>query len=144
MTTKNMAIVSLVCGIVGIVGSFIPYVSYIAPLCAIAGIVFGALALKNVKAGNCEGNEKGLATAGLVLGIVSTAVSVLMFACAIVRLRYLRCMCSSFHPCCRCKQLISVNRALKPCPLWAGLFSFVLLVILEVTCSLVFTYSINI
>lgn len=75
MTTKNMAIVSLVCGIVG---SFIPYVSYIAPLCAIAGIVFGALALKNVKAGNCEGNEKGL-----VLGIVSTAVSVLMFACAI-------------------------------------------------------------
>lgn len=77
MTTKNMAIVSLVCGIVGIVGSFV------APLCAIAGIVFGALALKNVKAGNCEGNEKGLATAGLVLGIVSTAVSVLMFACAI-------------------------------------------------------------
>lgn len=60
MTTKNMAIVSLVCGIVGIVGSFIPYVSYVAPLCAIAGIVFGALALKNVKAGNCEGNEKGL------------------------------------------------------------------------------------
>ena len=66
MTTKNMAIVSLVCGIVGIVGSFIPYVSYVAPLCAIAGIVFGALALKNIKAGNCEGNEKGLATAGLV------------------------------------------------------------------------------
>ena len=63
MTTKNMAIVSLVCGIVG--------------------IVVGALALKNIKAGNCEGNEKGLATAGLVLGIVSTAVSVLMFACAI-------------------------------------------------------------
>lgn len=139
MTTKNMAIVSLVCGIVGIVGSFIPYVSYVAPLCAIAGIVFGALALKNIKAGNCEGNEKGLATAGLVLGIVSTAVSVLMFAW-----RYLRCMCSSFYPRCRCKRLISVNRALKPCPLWAGLFSFVLLVILEVTCSLVFTYSINI
>ena len=139
MTTKNMAIVSLVCGIVGIVGSFIPYVSYVAPLCAIAGIVFGALALKNVKAGNCEGNEKGLATAGLVLGIVSTAVSVL-----IVRLRYLRYMCSSFPYRCCFKQLISVNRALKPCPLWAGLFSFVLLVILEVTCSLVFTYSINI
>lgn len=135
MTTKNMAIVSLVCGIVGIVGSFIPYVSYVAPLCAIAGIVFGALALKNVKAGNCEGNEKGLATAGLVLGIVSTAY---------VRLRYLRYMCSSFPHRCRFKQLISVNRALKPCPLWAGLFSFVLLVILEVTCSLVFTYSINI
>ena len=138
MTTKNMAIVSLVCGIVGIVGSFIPYVSYVAPLCAIAGIVFGALALKNIKAGNCEGNEKGLATAGLVLGIVSTAVSVLMFACAICA------VCAAASILCRCKRLISVNRALKPCPLWAGLFSFVLLVILEVTCSLVFTYSINI
>jgi len=83
MTTKNMAIVSLVCGIVGIVGSFIPYVTYIAPLCAIAGIVFGALALKNIKAGNCEGNEKGLATAGLVLGIVATAVSIIVVICTI-------------------------------------------------------------
>lgn len=86
MTTKNMAIVSLVCGIVGIVGSFIPYVGYIAPLAAIAGIVFGALALKKIKAGECEGNEKGLATAGLVLGIVSTAFSVLMVACTICTL----------------------------------------------------------
>lgn len=86
MTTKNMAIVSLVCGIVGIAGSFIPYVGYVAPLAAIAGIVFGALALKNIKAGNCEGNEKGLATAGLVLGIVSTAFSVLMVACTICTL----------------------------------------------------------
>lgn len=139
MTTKNMAIVSLVCGIVGIVGSFIPYVSYIAPLCAIAGIVFGALALKNVKAGNCEGNEKGLANRRSC-----TRYRFYRCFCSYVRLRYLRCMCSSFHSRCRCKQLISVNRALKPCPLWAGLFSFVLLVILEVTCFLVFTYSINI
>lgn len=60
MTTKNMAIVSLVCGIVGIVGSFIPYVSYIAPLCAIAGIVFGALALKNVKAATARVTRRGL------------------------------------------------------------------------------------
>lgn len=87
MTVKNMSIISLVCGIVGIVGAFIPYVSYIAPLAAIAGIVFGALALKKVKEGGAtEGNEKGLATAGLVLGIVSTAFSVIMFACAVCAL----------------------------------------------------------
>lgn len=139
MTTKNMAIVSLVCGIVGIVGSFIPYVSYVAPLCAIAGIVFGALALKNVKAGNCEGNEKGACNRRSC-----TRYRFYRCFCSYVRLRYLRYMCSSFPHRCRCKQLISVNRALKPCPLWAGLFSFVSLVILEVTCSLVFTYSINI
>ena len=85
MTAKNMGIVSLVCGIVGIVGSFIPGVVYVAPLCAIAGIVFGALSLKNIKAtGNADG--KGLAVGGLVCGIVSTALSVLMLACALCAL----------------------------------------------------------
>ena len=88
MTPKNMAIVSLVCGIVGIaggmLGSVIPFISYIMPLCSIAGIVFGALALKNVKAGNCEGNEKGLATAGLVLGIVALALDVVAIICVAV------------------------------------------------------------
>ncbi|MCH5204522.1 MAG: DUF4190 domain-containing protein [Oscillospiraceae bacterium] len=82
MNSKNMSITALVCGIVGIVGAFIPYVSYIAPLAAIAGIVFGALALKKFKEGD-ESGTKGLAIAGLVLGIVSTAFSLLMWACAI-------------------------------------------------------------
>lgn len=85
MTTKNMSIIALVCGIVGIVGSFIPGVVYVAPLCAIAGIVFGAIALKKIKeSGNDEG--KGLAVGGLVCGIVSTALSILMFACALCAL----------------------------------------------------------
>lgn len=82
MTVKNMAVAALVCGIVGIVGSFIPYVSYVAPLCAIAGIVFGALALKRIKAGE-EPENKGLAIGGLVCGIVSTAISVLSVLCVI-------------------------------------------------------------
>lgn len=82
MTVKNMSIVALVCGIVGIVGSFIPVIQYIAPLCAIAGIVFGALALKRIKAGE-EVESKGLAMAGMICGIVSTAVSVLAVVCVI-------------------------------------------------------------
>lgn len=82
MTVKNMAIAALVCGIVGIVGSFIPYVSYVAPLCAIAGIVFGALALKRIKAGE-EPESKGLAIGGLVCGIVATAESVIAVLCVI-------------------------------------------------------------
>lgn len=82
MTVKNMSIVALVCGIVGIVGSFIPGIKYIAPLCAIAGIVFGALALKRIKAGE-EVESKGLALGGMICGIVSTAFSVLMWICAI-------------------------------------------------------------
>lgn len=82
MTVKNMAIAALVCGIVGIVGSFIPYVGYVAPLCAIAGIVFGALALKRIKAGE-EPESKGLAIGGLVCGIVATAESVIAVLCVI-------------------------------------------------------------
>lgn len=82
MTVKNMSITALVCGIVGIAGSFIPYVQYIAPLAAIAGIVFGAIALNRIKKGE-EPDSKTLALVGFILGIVSTAVSVLAFACVI-------------------------------------------------------------
>lgn len=83
MTAKNMGIISLVCGIVGLVGGFlmsIPVIQFLVPLCPIAGIVFGALALKNIKAtGNADG--KGLAVAGFVLGIIAVALDVLMLIC---------------------------------------------------------------
>lgn len=85
MTAKNMGIISLVCGIIGLVGGFlmsIPVVQWLVPLCPIAGIVFGALALKNIKAtGNADG--KGLATAGLVLGIIAVALDVIVLICTI-------------------------------------------------------------
>ena len=82
MTAKNMSITALVCGIVGIVGSFIPYVGYVATLAAIAGIVFGALSLNRIKQGE-DTDSKTLAMVGFILGIVSTAFSVLMVACAL-------------------------------------------------------------
>ena len=44
----------------------------------IVGIVFGALGMKEAKA---TGTGKGLAVAGLVCGIVGTAVCAIMFAC---------------------------------------------------------------
>jgi hypothetical protein len=62
-----MAVAALVCGIIGIVLGWYPGVNYIALILAILGIVFGALALKNAPA-----DKKGLATAGLVLGIIGT------------------------------------------------------------------------
>jgi hypothetical protein len=62
-----MAIAALVCGIVGIVLGWVPGVNYIALILGILGIVFGALARKNAPA-----DKKGLATAGLVLGIIGT------------------------------------------------------------------------
>ncbi|MBO5232629.1 MAG: DUF4190 domain-containing protein [Clostridia bacterium] len=80
--SKGLSIAALVCGILGIVGSFIPVVCYFTLVLAILGIVFGAKAGKLAKANN---EPKGLATAGLVLGIIGTAfgaVGVICVACA--------------------------------------------------------------
>lgn len=85
MTTKTMSIISLVCGIVGMVGGFltsIPVIGYLIPFCPLAGIIFGAIALNKIKKEGGEG--KGLATAGLVLGIVALALDlIVLIACTI-------------------------------------------------------------
>ncbi len=78
MDAKNISIAALVCGILGIVGSFIPVVQYFTLVLAILGIVFG------VKGRKAEGNDKrGMATAGMVLGIVGVAATGLVVLCAI-------------------------------------------------------------
>lgn len=78
MSAKNMSIVALVCGILGIVGAWIPVVCYITLVLSIVGIVFG---VKGRKA--AAENEKGLATAGLVLGIIGAAFAAIGVICAI-------------------------------------------------------------
>lgn len=75
-----MSIAALVCGILGIIGSFIPIVMYFTLVLAILGIVFGAKGMKIAKA---TGQGKGLATAGLVLGIIGTSFAALGVLCAI-------------------------------------------------------------
>ena len=82
MTTKNKAIVALVCGILGLVGGWIPVVQYITGVLSIVAIIFGALALKDKP----EGSENSMAVAGLVLGIVSCAITVLAILCAVCAL----------------------------------------------------------
>lgn len=72
---KGMAIAALVCGILGIIGSWIPVVQYFTFILAILGIVFGA------KARKVQAN--GMATAGLVLGIIGTCIGALGVICVI-------------------------------------------------------------
>ncbi len=72
---NGMAIAALVCGILGIVGGFIPVVMYFTLVLSILGIVFG------VKARKTGGG--GLATAGLVCGIVGAAFSAVGVICVI-------------------------------------------------------------
>lgn len=77
---KGMSIAALICGVLGIVGSFIPVVCYITLILSILGIVFG---VKGQKIAKETGEGKGLATAGLVLGIVGVAFGAIGAVCAI-------------------------------------------------------------
>ncbi|MGN1111776.1 MAG: DUF4190 domain-containing protein [Acutalibacteraceae bacterium] len=78
--SKVFSIVALVCGIVGIIGAWIPVLCYFAFVIAILGIVFGAIGMKKCKA---AGERKGLAIAGLVCGIIGTAITLIAVICAV-------------------------------------------------------------
>ena len=83
--SNGISIAALVCGIVGIIGSFftvIPAIAIIALIIAIAGIILGAIGMKNANENN--GSGKGLAIAGLVCGIIGTVFcfgAVICWAC---------------------------------------------------------------
>ncbi len=77
---KGMSIAALICGILGIIGSFIPVICYVTLILSILGIIFGAKGNKIAKA---TGEGKGLATAGLVLGIIGVAFGAVGAICAV-------------------------------------------------------------
>ena len=79
---KGWSIAALVLGILGIVGGSIPVVCYFTTVCAILGIIFCVKGRKMSVA--AEGKSSGLATAGLVLGIIGTAFAVLGLICTTV------------------------------------------------------------
>lgn len=79
---KGFSIAALVLGILGIVGGWIPVVCYFTTICAILGIVFGVKGRKMSVA--VHGKASGLATAGLVLGIIGTAFAILGLLCTVV------------------------------------------------------------
>ena len=66
---KGMSIAALVCGILGIIGGFIPIVTYFTTVLAILGLIFGVIGRK--KSTLVYGKASGLATAGLVLGVIA-------------------------------------------------------------------------
>lgn len=62
-----MAIAALVLGILGLVCFFMPP---LAIICAVLAIIFGALGMKSEK--------RGMALAGLIMGIIAIAGGILM------------------------------------------------------------------
>lgn len=79
---KKLSVAALVLGILGIVGGWIPVVCYFTTVCAILGIIFGIKG--RAKSIAVNGKASGLATAGLVLGIIGTCFAVLGLICAAV------------------------------------------------------------
>ena len=79
-SSNGLSIAALVCGILGIVGGFIPVVKYFTLVLAILGIVFGVKGQKQAKE---YAVSTGLATAGLVCGIVGAAFSAVGVLCAL-------------------------------------------------------------
>ena len=79
-SAKGISIAALICGILGIVGSFIEVVCYFTLILAILCIIFGAKGIKKAKA---SGENKGLAVAGLVLGIIGTSFGAIGVICVI-------------------------------------------------------------
>ena len=79
---KGMSIAALICGILGIIGGIlpVPFIGVITLILSILGIVFG---VKGQKIAKETGEGKGLATAGLVLGIVGVAFGAVGALCAI-------------------------------------------------------------
>lgn len=70
-----MAVASLVLGICSLVFPFIG-LGWLSMILGIVGIILGALARK-------KGEKKGMATAGLVMSIISVALGLIMWiACA--------------------------------------------------------------
>ena len=78
MQSRNLSIAALVCGIAGLVLLFVVF--WLGILAGIAAIILGAIAQKQAKT---LGEPKGMATAGLVLGIVTLALVVLLVACIV-------------------------------------------------------------
>ena len=77
---NTMAIASLGCGIVSLIGDFIPFISFFSFIIGILAIVFGAKGLKFAKETNIG---KGLAIAGLVMGIIAVVMGVVAVLCVI-------------------------------------------------------------
>ncbi len=72
---NNLAIISLILGILSIVCNFFGYGAFLALVFGIVGTVLGAKARKE--------SQTGLATAGFVCSIIGLALCVLVFVCAI-------------------------------------------------------------
>lgn len=75
---KGLAITSMVLGIVGVVFALTVCLAPIGIVVALVGVVLGGIALSKYKAAENQ-DGKGMATAGLVLCIVTLAIAIIIW-----------------------------------------------------------------
>lgn len=80
--TSGMAVAGLVLGIIALVSSFVPLLNLLSFPFVLLSIIFGAIGVWQTVKGSKDG--KGLAIAGLVLGILALVVTGVMYASAAV------------------------------------------------------------
>lgn len=80
--TSGMAVAGLVLGIIALVSSFVPLLNLLSFPFVLLSIIFGAIGVWQTVKGSKGG--KGLAIAGLVLGILALVVTGVMYASAAV------------------------------------------------------------
>lgn len=67
-----MEVAALVMGIIALVGGFFGVTGVIGPICAILAIIFGVIGMKK------NSDKKGMAKAGMIMGIIAIALSILI------------------------------------------------------------------
>ncbi len=74
---RGLATASLVLGIIAVV--FAPFCGPIGVVLALIGIPLGGVAVARIRSGQVAADGRGMAIAGLVLGIVALVLALLVF-----------------------------------------------------------------
>jgi len=81
---KKKAIASLVLGILGLVGGWFGSIPIIGVILSSCTLIFSIIAtVLGAKARKAGGDSKGMATAGLVLGIIGIVLGAIGFVCGL-------------------------------------------------------------
>lgn len=79
-STSGLAVAGLVCGIIALVSSFVPLLNLLSFPFVLLAIIFGTVGVWQTVKGTKGG--KGIAIAGLVLGVIALLVTVVMYGAA--------------------------------------------------------------
>lgn len=78
----NFAVTSMILGIISVIFDLIPGINFLGIILAVLAIIFAVIGKNKIRNSNGELDGNGMATAGLVLGIISVVLFILfLVAC---------------------------------------------------------------